>query len=810
MKQILYALLALFIVSWSADAFAFRTYTYSGGAGTSDSPYLIGDKADLQYLSENSSEWSYHFKQTADIAFTADDFAAGGDFYNSGAGFSPISFTAPFTGSYDGDGHTIDNLFINRSSSDYVGLFGLANAGVTIKNLGVTNVNIHGKGSTAGLAGYFISGAVVVNCYVTGEVTGSGSNVGGLIGFAGGGSYLHVQDSYATCKVTSSGSNVGGLVGFSQKDSISNCYATGEVSGVGYVGGLIGYANADTISDCHATGKVSGSGNYAGGLVGMATINSIISDCHATGEVSGVGYVGGLVGQLVTGCGISKSYATGKVSGSGDYAGGFIGYVSEASVVSNCYATGGASTNGNYAGGLIGNAPHASTSVSNCYAMGKVSAVVYYAGGLNGFNGASVSNCYAANNVSGGDYVGGITGVNTGTVQKTYWNTDSIATGIQAATTSGPEGKTTSEMKQAGTYADWDFTNTWGIDAAKNDGYPYLQWQTFEASAPAEYTGPSNDGNSDHLKVVVNGASGLTLNFVFHDDAPAAGVLPAGIARVSQYRWVIEKTAGTFSDAKIRVPVADLAGVVNKNKLTWLKRSTPGSGAWTNIGGTIVNDTLVSDAFSSFSEFVIGDSTSGDSPLPVELTSFNGASTNAGVVLNWKTAAETDNAGFVLYRNGAEIASYQNTNALEGQGTTSNETDYSYTDAEVFIGETYTYKLTSIDNSGEIHEYSQTFSVSVTETVAETSKPNEYALEQNYPNPFNPSTTITFSLKQAGLVTFQVFDILGRVIHKQVLNGNAGENTPISFDARGLNSGVYFYRIQSGAFSSTKKMILLK
>jgi len=58
--------------------------TYSGGSGTEPDPYHIANKADLKYLSENSGEWSKHFKQTTNITFEASDFASGGDFYNSG------------------------------------------------------------------------------------------------------------------------------------------------------------------------------------------------------------------------------------------------------------------------------------------------------------------------------------------------------------------------------------------------------------------------------------------------------------------------------------------------------------------------------------------------------------------------------------------------------------------------------------------------------------------------------------------------------------------------------------------------------
>ena len=88
--------------------------------------------------------------------------------------------------------------------------------------------------------------------------------------------------------------------------------------------------------------------------------------------------------------------------------------------------------------------------------------------------------------------------------------------------------------------------------------------------------------------------------------------------------------------------------------------------------------------------------------------------------------------------------------------------------------------------------------------------PGEFALGQNYPNPFNPMTTIEFSLPKEGFVELCVYDLLGRVAATLVKEElNAGKQQ-IQFDASGLESGSYLYRLQAGNFFSTKKMILLK
>jgi hypothetical protein len=87
---------------------------------------------------------------------------------------------------------------------------------------------------------------------------------------------------------------------------------------------------------------------------------------------------------------------------------------------------------------------------------------------------------------------------------------------------------------------------------------------------------------------------------------------------------------------------------------------------------------------------------------------------------------------------------------------------------------------------------------------------DNYSLSQNYPNPFNPTTQINYSLEKPGLVTIKVYDLLGRVVATLINDQQTSGRHTINFDASTLTSGVYFYQINSGSFSSTKKMILVK
>jgi hypothetical protein len=88
--------------------------------------------------------------------------------------------------------------------------------------------------------------------------------------------------------------------------------------------------------------------------------------------------------------------------------------------------------------------------------------------------------------------------------------------------------------------------------------------------------------------------------------------------------------------------------------------------------------------------------------------------------------------------------------------------------------------------------------------------PANFELGQNYPNPFNPSTTISYSIPKSALVIIKVYDILGRQVTTLVNEEKNAGNYNVEFNAGALASGVYFYRMQTGSFIQTKKLLLLK
>ena len=215
---------------------------------------------------------------------------AGDAYWNDGAGWIPIGdFAHKFTADFDGNDHTIANLYINRSRASSVGLFGYA-SGSNIKLVVLASATVSGGNYVGSLVGW--NEGTIGGSYATGTVSG-GSHVGGLVGLS---QYRSISSSYAAGSVFGNDS-VGGLAG-SSSSTISGSYATSSVSGSSYIGGLVG-SNRGNISAGYAMGSVSGDGDDIGGLVGRNESGSITAS-YAVGRVSTSGetfYIGGLVGH---------------------------------------------------------------------------------------------------------------------------------------------------------------------------------------------------------------------------------------------------------------------------------------------------------------------------------------------------------------------------------------------------------------------------------------------------------------------------------------------------------------------------------
>ena len=223
-----------------------------------------------QELNAVRNDLSGKYYLTADIVFTKADFAEGGAFYNAGWGWRSIG-SGPddaFTGVFDGNGHTINGLYVNISGSgviSYAGLFGY-NKGI-IRNVGSLNgsISVATSADTAyagGIAAY--NNATISNCYNTGSISVVASTTayaGGIVGNSYYGAIINgynVGSVYASATMSRSYAYAGGIVGYNYVGPIANCYDIGSVNAVvpstyssAYAGGVAGTNENGVLENCY-------------------------------------------------------------------------------------------------------------------------------------------------------------------------------------------------------------------------------------------------------------------------------------------------------------------------------------------------------------------------------------------------------------------------------------------------------------------------------------------------------------------------------------------------------------------------------
>ncbi len=477
------------------------------GGATPNAYMLVNTVYDLQNM-KNYLSGAYALGRDIDASGTAA--------WNGGAGFAPVGIPgSEFYGSFDGQGHTISSLVINRPAVDYAALFGMLGSGGTVSNVGLLGGSFTGRVAAAALVGG--NYGTIANAYATGTVASTDTGTGGLVGF----NYGLITRSHATGAVTATNSIAGGLVGFND-GAITQSYATGAVTATALVGGLVGYSWGN-ITQSYATGAVSGV-NQVGGLIGQS--EGSISQSYATGQVGGTTYVGGLVGY---GWGnLTQSYATGAVSGVNEV-GGLAGHYDGS--ITQSYAAGRV-TGTSYVGGLVGST---SGDITRSYATGAVSGVSEV-GGLVGHNDGYITESYATGPVSGTTNVGGLVGNNANgdadSVLLSYW--DSYSTGQAAGIGAGtaPSGLTavTSDPTQSAAanyafkksaYGNFDFTEgnaSTGWFMIDGQTRPFGQW---------EYS--TNIANAHQLQLMAMDLGAnykLTSNIDFSSGLAVAGKYP--------------------------------------------------------------------------------------------------------------------------------------------------------------------------------------------------------------------------------------------------------------------------------------------
>jgi hypothetical protein len=462
--------------------------TYGGGTGEPNNPYLIYTDEHLNAIGLHEEDFDKYFKLMADI-----DLAGLGENEFNMIG----NIISPFSGVFDGNGHTISNFHYISTDVNEAALFQFVKGEhAKIVNLRLIDpvINVESNeldlikvnwddpnagakyGNSAGaLVNNLSHGALLSRCFVIGGSVSGDIWIGGLV------SYIDrsmIEDCYSTAEVLGK-FYVGGLLGLNELGTIKDCHTISSVTGEAFAGGLVG-DNDGTIQICYAAADVI-CDSTTGGLAGLNI--GTIKDSYSTGNVTGVEETGGLVGRShgnLTNC-----YSTATVTGE-ESVGGLVGLVKQSIDIANCSSTGDVIGN-EYVGGLVGSFNVGT--IANCYSTSSVSGR-RFVGGLAGtlseveaVADATVINCYSAGNVTGTTEVGGLVGDGyfTAEVSGSFWD---IEVNGQTESFAGT-GKTTAEMQTAGTFLDagWDFfdetengtDDIWWISEGQD--YPRLWWE---------------------------------------------------------------------------------------------------------------------------------------------------------------------------------------------------------------------------------------------------------------------------------------------------------------------------------------------
>ena len=812
----------------------------SFGDGTESNPYQIATLENLYWIAADTLNFHNHYIQTADIdaAETRNWFVGDHDDnpetpdepmgWKPIGNFSEIYFAVIFDGTYDGQGHTIDSLYINHIPVSFEesmsGLFGWAQ-NATVRNLGITN------------------------CIITG------------------------------------GSNSGILAG-SYNGTIENCYTTGTVSGVWAVGGLAGGAGGGIIVNCYSKSDVKG-GNYNGGLIGYLESSSTISKSYSSGIVncvySGLGGTGGLVGTSEGN--INNCFSTSDIYGEGEtYGGGFVGR-QEGGNIENCFSTG--TINSDLSGGFEGSGYG---NVVNSFWDTETSGVEISAAGT-GLTSAEMKTKQTFLD-AGWDFVGetengtediwDMDGVTNNGYPFLNWIPHPIA--IAPSAGDGTEGNPYQIATLENLYwisADtlnfqYHYIQTADIDASEtsewfvcdHDNDPETPdepkgWKPIggfsEVEALGYFSGSYNGQNHiiDYLYVneitpsfsysnTAVGLFGYTNNAVLKNieltnvdirgiDAGALTGLSNGDNITNCHSsgkifgsWaaggLVGESGGDFDMCSSNANVSGYnwtGGLIGQFRGREINRSYS-SGNVKNIGtqgygnGGLIGDNggVVKNCFSTSN--VEGDYVYGFAGYNYYIgrseNSFCFGNLTGVNVVGFSIQSDAPNCFWDVDATGVPEDSLTWTQAV-GLTTAEMKTKQTYLDAGWdFVGETENGAEDIWDMDGVTND-GYPFLAWMTTTGIDDQEdliPEHITLHQNYPNPFNPVTTIKFSIPATQNVKLAVYNSNGQLVSELLRGKMKAGNHSVMFNGDKLNSGIYFYRLDAEGKSSVKKMLLIK
>ena len=251
---------------------------FEGGDGSSASPYEVSTCQQLQNI---NNDLDAHYELVSNINCSETST------WNNGKGFSPIGDSSnAFSGVFNGTGHEVSDLYIDRTTPTDVGLFGELDGGGTVTFVGVTDAEVEGTDNSiiVGIIAADIYDGTVSNSYSTGQVF-SQDEAGGIAGVTRA-SGAEVVRSYSHADAAAADDeDIGGLIGQMNGGTVSNSFSTGSVDSTG--GGLIGLRNEGPVSDSYWDTESSGLSSSEGGT-GLTT--SEMQGSNAESNMAGLDF----------------------------------------------------------------------------------------------------------------------------------------------------------------------------------------------------------------------------------------------------------------------------------------------------------------------------------------------------------------------------------------------------------------------------------------------------------------------------------------------------------------------------------------
>ncbi len=824
MKLIKLTLLAMFFLLFCFGLYAEGTAPQ--GLGTSENPYQIANLENLRWLSTTLSAWGaednlVYYIQTEDIDATDTRN------WNGGAGFSPIgdyldySPTRKFIGSYDGQNHTISNLYINRSNQPYIGLFGFIKTG-TISNLGIIDNMTTGSTYVGGLVGHCFWESTIENSYSTGRVSGF-SNVGGLVGYCDS---TTISYTCATGSV-SGNSNVGGLVGYVFDSTISNAYATGSVFGeVNFVGGLVGVCDNSTISYTYATGSVSSTGNGAvGGLVGaksiVAFVNNSFWDIYTTGQTVSDGGSGLPTEQMTD--------ATAYLLAGWDFVGPADGQNEDIWGIHSI-------ANGGYP--FLMWQFQSIMDISDRIVIGENDVTSH----TFGYTQVTVEMLENHPEITldvtlytqAPNVVNDVLPPHVTTLLPVFWDVDS--NGVEGYSYNFTfdltefedlaEGSNFAVLKRDSAMDEWkdvlalgasfEIVGNQAIVSGLDSFCQFAVGNAIEAT-------PVEENHSDPLEFPQSGVEiefpsnnpALTLEVILIESTPTIvnGSLPTSVNKLCSNHWQVN--CNGVAVYNITFDMTGFPELESYNNFRILKRED-NKEEWIDVitlGGIVTRNgnKITVSGLDSFSQFV--PAYDENDTLPVTLSSFNAvAYSDEYVSINWVTESESNLLGFNVLR--AETENVENSvrvnSSMIAPNNTGQTSSYSFVDDEVSAGRYY-YWLETRELSNEV-QLSHAFMVEVKAGDDSPQLPTETLLGNPYPSPFAGNTQADLRVKEGETASVTVYNLLGQVVKRESFS--AGNHT---FEWNGNDSkgnrtanGIYFFRMTTPSQTKSYKVLKLK